>query len=252
MKEVYKHIPGYDNKYSISNYGNVINKKGKLLKVAKGSNCVTLFKSKTQPEKISIRVLVLENFNLNEQFLFKTPYSTIGEWRDIKGYEGIYKINKYGDVISLTRLIVSSFGKVVLNEVLLKPLANHKGYFQVVLSKNGKSKTKTVHRLVAETFVPNPDNKETVNHIDGVKTNNNVENLEWCTNQENIIHAHKNNLTNPCKGESNSSAKLKEQDVHLIRKVHKDGESIRKISKRYEMCESTISQIVNRKSWKHI
>lgn len=71
---------------------------------------------------------------------------------------------------------------------LLKPTTNHKGYLYVVLSKDGKTTTKKIHRLVAESFIDNPDNKPQVNHIDGNKQNNDVSNLEWCTNQENQDH----------------------------------------------------------------
>ena len=94
----------------------------------------------------------------------------------IKGYEGLYSVTTDGDIIS------ERTGKK------LKPYIKD-GYCRVSLRNNGKQKSFSVHRLVAAAFIPNPEDKETVNHIDCCKTNNCVENLEWATPQENITHA---------------------------------------------------------------
>ena len=91
---------------------------------------------------------------------------------DIKGYEGIYQVSNLGR-------IRNSRGKI------LKPNKDHKGYMLIYLYKDGKRKTHKVHRLVAIAFIPNPENKKTVNHKDEVKTNNHVDNLEWMTTAEN-------------------------------------------------------------------
>ncbi len=99
-------------------------------------------------------------------------------FKDIKGYEGLYQVSNLGRVKSFNR------GK----ERILKPCLDRYGYFHVTLSKNGKQKGCTIHRLVATTFIPNPNNLPQINHIDGNKTNNKIENLEWCTAQENVTH----------------------------------------------------------------
>lgn len=96
----------------------------------------------------------------------------------IKGFEE-YGIDKSGNVYSFK------------NKKVLKPSKNHKGYLQVCITINGKKITKRIHRLVAETFIPREDGKEQVNHKDGNKTNNNIYNLEWCTNSENLKHAYR-------------------------------------------------------------
>lgn len=108
-------------------------------------------------------------------------------WKDIPNYEGLYQISSYGRV--------KSFYK---KERILKPSIQHFKYKsknykreKIELSKNSIRKSFKIHRLVAQTFIPNPDNKPQVNHIDGNPLNNNVNNLEWCTNQENIIHSYK-------------------------------------------------------------
>jgi hypothetical protein len=104
-------------------------------------------------------------------------------WKDIKGYEGIYKVSNYGRVINVKTMKVLSGG------------VGKNGYDTVNLHNNG-GKTFCVHRLVAESFIPNPCNKKCVNHKDGDKLNNNAENLEWNTHSENNQHAYDSGLKN--------------------------------------------------------
>ena len=99
-------------------------------------------------------------------------------WKDIVGYDGLYQVSNLGRVRSL------------ISEKILKASDNGTGYFTVGLHKDGKSKMRTVHRLVAEAFVSNPNNLPQVNHIDGCKSNNQVDNLEFCDNSHNMKHAY--------------------------------------------------------------
>ena len=107
-------------------------------------------------------------------------------WKDVRNYEGFYQISNKGNVKSVQRKVVYSDGRVFnYPEKILKPSPDTKGYLGVGLNRNGTAKPKRVHRLVAEAFLNKPEGLMSVNHIDGVKTNNNLSNLEWVTYSEN-------------------------------------------------------------------
>lgn len=106
-------------------------------------------------------------------------------WKDISGYEGIFQVSTFGRVRSVTRWINNCNGKYLKQGIIRRPIMDHKGYLQVGLSKDGIEKKRRVHRLVAETFIDNPNNYPQVNHKDENKTNNCVDNLEWCDNDYN-------------------------------------------------------------------
>jgi len=124
-------------------------------------------------------------------------------WKDVNGYEGLYQVSNLGRVESLQRDV----------NLILKPRLRRDGYLIVSLSKNGKVKSKPIHRLVATAFIPNPDNKKTVNHKDGNKLNNHVTNLEWNTSSENNKHAYNigikiGSMTGKFGNEHNRSTKI--------------------------------------------
>lgn len=110
-------------------------------------------------------------------------------WKDIKGYEGLYQVSNLGRVKSLEQPAKPGSGNHARPEVILK-LRNRLGYSVIGLYKNTKQKYHSVNRLVAQAFIPNPENKSETNHINGIKNDNRVENLEWCTRSENINHSY--------------------------------------------------------------
>lgn len=127
-------------------------------------------------------------------------------WLPIKGYEGLYEISNNGKVKSLARIVIGKNNrKQTLPELYLAPFVTKRGYWAVNLYKSARFKTKTIHKLIADYFIPNPENKPEVNHKDGNKLNCNIDNLEWVTPSENISHAYKNKLRFPVTGITSGS-----------------------------------------------
>ena len=120
------------------------------------------------------------------------------EWKDIEGYEGYYQVSNHGRVKSLSRKRTTGPKPGTLKERILKGSINSDGYKNVKLYKNGEKKTFKIHQLVVEAFIQKNESCECINHIDGDKTNNYIDNLERCTIKENVIHAFENKL-NPTK-----------------------------------------------------
>lgn len=163
-------------------------------------------------------------------------------WKDIKGYEGLYQISNYGNVKSLKRYVNTNGGaKRLVKEKMLKPVIDNTNYYVVSLWKNNICQRTHIHRLVIENFISNTYNKTFVNHIDGNKLNNNVDNLEWCTPKENNIHAYEIGL-NP------SRKKVNQYD--LKGNFIKTWNSIREASNFYKT--SHISECCNNNSNRNI
>lgn len=167
-------------------------------------------------------------------------------WRDIEGYEGLYQVSNLGRVKSLEK----QCGVQIQKEKILKPGLVKGGYYRVGLTKNGIRKSKLVHRLVAETFIPI---NLTVNHKDGNKSNNTVDNLEWTTQKENNIHAYQTGLKPH--GTQRKDAKLNEQQVKEIRSNYIPNDrnySTRTLARKYGVHPSIIQRIINNKAYKNV
>ncbi|AKA61524.1 HNH homing endonuclease [Bacillus phage Stahl] len=184
-------------------------------------------------------------------------------WKDIEGYEGYYQVSDYGRIRSLTRVIK---GKTYKSRIM-KPKVNSYGYHMITLTnKEQIRKNHAIHRLVAFSFIKNDDpiNRKEVNHIDGKKENNEHSNLEWSTRSENMKHAFKTGLASNKNrglkppihyGSDNINTKLNEDDVRFIRKHFKARDKLYNsysLANMFDVRPSTIKQIVNRKTWKHV
>ena len=165
---------------------------------------------------------------------------------------GRYMISNHGNLRSLDR--EDSIGRKVKGRELkltLKP----DGYLDVMLCKDGKMLKCKVHRLVATTFLENTDDKRTVNHIDGNKINNRVDNLEWATDSEQQKHACVNGLKVPTKGEQHGRAKLTKSKVREIRErraINPKVWTLTMLAEEYGVSPQHISNIIHRKTWSHV
>lgn len=125
------------------------------------------------------------------------------------------------------------------------------GYRHAIINK----KNRDIHRIIAESFIPNEDNLEQVNHINGIKTDNRVENLEWCTRSDNLKHAFANGLESPMRGESNPIHKLTEDDVRYIRQVYKKSDrnyGFAALARKFGVDKSTISDAAQKIHWRYM
>lgn len=165
-------------------------------------------------------------------------------WLTVKGFKN-YSISNFGSVRRELTRTCSKKGKI------LKSCSNGR-YLNVSLQNDGIGKTCQIHQLVAETFIcPRPQGLE-INHKDGNKLNNHVENLEYVTKKENAQHAIRLGLIKPQRGSKHWRSILTEIKVIEIRKLHSSGITQRKIAKIYKVHFGTINEIVLRHTWKHI
>jgi len=164
-----------------------------------------------------------------------SDFSGVGAFK-IKGFNNYY-VDMCGNIYNRNRK--------------LKPQPRS-GYLKISLSNLGVVNQMYIHRIVAKAFISNPKNMPEVNHKNGIKNDNRVENLEWVNRKDNAIHSYKNNLQVSQKGSMHGKSKLTEEDVLNIRIRYKKGETLTELSKFFKVAISTLSQIINKKLWKHI
>ncbi|MBL5768239.1 HNH endonuclease [Bacillus sporothermodurans] len=179
----------------------------------------------------------------------------LGEiWKDIKAYEGLYQVSNYGRVRSLDRMIWNKRNKSFYKAkgIILKGKRLKTNYIEVMLyDKQNNKREFLIHRIVAEAFIPNPDNKPQVNHKNGVKHDNRDSNLEWVTRKENVNHALKKGLIKV--GSKSTSSKLTEEQVIEIRALFGTKKySFSELGRMFNVDGAGIGRIIKGQTWKHL
>lgn len=178
---------------------------------------------------------------LMKHYPFTTETLAGEEWRDIEGTDGKYQVSNYSRVKRFCN------GEVKI----LKPSISPEGYTFCSLTVNRKKKMPKVHRLVAEAFIPNPDNKPYVNHIDGCKWNNCASNLEWVTHSENVRHADASGLRELPRGEEHRATKITDEQVLYIRE-NPDKLNTYQLGEKFGVDPTTIGNIQMGRSHRHV
>lgn len=171
---------------------------------------------------------------------------------DIPNFEGLYAATRDGRIWSHPKSWKSDVngGHIVNHKgAFLKGKIDRYGYHVVNLTKKGRRNMATTHRLVSLTYIPNPKNLPQVNHKNGIKTDNRVENLEWCTSKENILHSFKLGLSCGRKGENHPLSRLTQADVNEIRKLFREGMMQKDIAPRYGIRKGYVSKICRHIIW---
>ena len=171
-------------------------------------------------------------------------------WKDVIEYEGLYQVSNLGQVKSLDRLANHAKGglRIFKGKILKSRIDSLGKYTRVSLSKFGKTKDFLVHRLVGQMFIPNPFNKEEINHINGVGKDNKSSNLEWVTRSENIQHSFNIGIRKPTilTREQCALTKLNSEDLKRVISFYLQGVSIKKLSVDYNMSESGLSKTIKK------
>lgn len=167
-------------------------------------------------------------------------------WKDVTDYEDYYQVSNMGRYRSKDRYVDRKHNPYIKKGMVLNGTKNHAGYIMVQCGK----KQERLHRLVAKKFLDDVPDKNCINHKNGIKTDNRVENLEWCTRKENIKHAYENGLINNI-GVNQKYAKMNDSSVRIVRMAsmyvyQKD------LASYYNVSTSTINSIINKKTWQHV
>lgn len=188
-------------------------------------------------------------------------------WKDIKGFEGLYQISNYGNIKSLERTFEyigkNQFGEFKTikkhKEMIIKQSINGNGYYQVCLRKENIKKNLLVHRLIAEAFIDNPDNKPTINHIDGNRLNNSINNLEWATMLEQQIHrvyylGHKNIIGEKCRNAriQQQKRKVKRSDGIIFDSIKEAANGNESLRKNINKCVRGHQKTAGGYSWQYV
>ncbi len=180
-------------------------------------------------------------------------------WKDVSGYEGLYRVSSLGRIESTKTTYNFKYYKTPEKAytTTIKMLSCQKnpvtGYVAVILCKNKVQKRLYVHVIVATAFLPNPENKKTVNHKFGIRHDNRLSQLEWATHSEQKLDAFKKGYSKTTKGIQTWTSKLTEDDVKKICELyHAGGTTTRQLADQFGIQNPTVTNIINGKTWRHV
>jgi hypothetical protein len=173
-------------------------------------------------------------------------------WKKVENYEGYYEVSNFGRIRSVNRKIKASRGSTRIREGKIMIPQLKKNYYEINLSKLSDTKNYILHRLIAKAFIPNPLNKKEVNHINGIGTDNRIENLEWVTARENSLHAYRTGLKKTRKGEGKENSKLTEENIMEIRSTLPYHGYKADLARKFSVTITLISRVTLGKCWKHV
>lgn len=172
-------------------------------------------------------------------------------WKSIPGCEGAYEAHPNGEIRSLDRMVPRRKSGSTPSMGRILKVAVNRGYGVVTIcAGNGARKMHLVHRLIAKTFIANPDNKPQINHKDGNPLNNSVDNLEWATRSQNQIHRY--DVLKRGGGENHGLSKLKKENIYIIRLLHLHKVPYKEIAKIFGVAGGTVSSIFSGRSWRGV
>lgn len=179
------------------------------------------------------------------------------KWRPIDGFESSHEVSNLGRIRTIERewVGVTPRGHPARRKTAQRVCGqrvSRNGYMQVALCVGGKPHSKLVHRIVAHAFIPPAHNCEQVNHVNGDKTDNRVENLEWTTARGNQLHAIANGLARGRRGMEHGMSKLTDSDVREIRRLLARGVVQRRIAEQFGVAPCKITMIKHGTAWKHV
>lgn len=175
------------------------------------------------------------------------------KWIDIYGYEGLYMVSDLGRIKSIFRQVDGLGGKIhSFPEKLLSHQVDKFGYHRVPLRKNSKAKYLSVHRLVAQHFIPNPFNLPQVNHKKGNKSDNRATEIEWCTASQNKKHSYDELNHARMRGERNGMTKITPEIIKSVKEAYNKLQSFKLTGNQFGISNTHAWRIVRNKTWEHL